>query len=111
MQKLRYSRAFVLGRSIQRVTIISHVIVEFKVINLIFMFHSSERRGVGGGGGGGNGIKWRLFLRRFHPDFFVKFDLEIAIDQHTRACDRTFEGVPDSGCPPVPAGQPRPFLV
>ena len=34
-----------------------------------------------------------------HPDFFVKFDLEIAIDQHTRACDRTFEGVPDSGCP------------
>ena len=46
-----------------------------------------------------------------HPDFFVKFDLEIAIDQQTRACDRTFEGVPDSGCPPVPAGQPRPFLV
>ena len=29
----------------------------------------------------------------------MKFDLEIAIDQHTRACDRTFEGVPDSGCP------------
>ena len=42
------------------------------------------------------------------PDFFVKFDLEIAIDQHTRACDRTFEGVPDSGCQPVPAegGEP-----
>ena len=49
--------------------------------------------------------------RGVHPDFVVKFDLEIAIDQHTRACDRTFEGVPDSGCPPVPAGQPRPFLV
>ena len=43
--------------------------------------------------------------------FFVKFDLEIVIDQQTRACDRTFEGVPDSGCPPLPAGQPRPFLV
>ena len=40
-------------------------------------------------------------------DFFVKFDLEIAIDQHTRACDRTFEGCP----PAVLAGQPRPFLV
>ena len=36
-----------------------------------------------------------------HYDFFVKFDLEIAIDQQTRACDRNFEGfsVPDSGCP------------
>ena len=32
----------------------------------------------------------------------MKFDLEIAIDQQTRACDRTFER--------VPAGQPRPFL-
>ena len=46
-----------------------------------------------------------------HPDFFVKLDLEIAIDQQTKACDQTFEGVPDSECPPVPAGQPRPFLV
>ena len=52
--------------------------------------------------GGGGGV---------HPDFFVKIDLEIAIDQQTRACDRTFEGVPDSGCSPVPAGQPRRFLV
>ena len=26
-------------------------------------------------------------LRGVHPDFFVKFDLEIAIDQQTRACD------------------------
>ena len=26
----------------------------------------------------------------------MKFDLEILIDQHTMACDRTFEGVPDS---------------
>ena len=41
----------------------------------------------------------------------MKLDLEIAIDQQTRTCDRTFEGVSDSGCPPVPAGQPRPFLV
>ena len=41
----------------------------------------------------------------------MKFDLEIAIDQQTRACDQTFEGVPYSGCPLVPAGQPRPFLV
>ena len=44
------------------------------------------------------------------PDFFVKFDLEIAIDQPTRACDRTFKGVSDSGCSLVPAGQSRPFL-
>ena len=46
-----------------------------------------------------------------HPDYFVKLDLEIAVDQQTRARDRTFEGVPDSGCRPVPAGQPRPYLV
>ena len=39
----------------------------------------------GGGGGGG------------HPDYFVKLDFEIAVDQQTRARDRTFEGVPDSG--------------
>jgi len=31
--------------------------------------------------------------------------------QQTKACDRTFDGVPDSGCPPVPVGQLRPFLV
>ena len=43
--------------------------------------------------------------------FFVKLDFDIAIDQQTRAHDQTFEGVPDSGCPPVPAGQPRPYLV
>ena len=43
--------------------------------------------------------------------FFVKLDFEIAVVQQTRARDRTFEGVPDSGCPPVPAGQPRPYLV
>jgi len=29
----------------------------------------------------------------FHPDFFVKLVFEIAVDQQTRACDRTFEGV------------------
>ena len=32
-----------------------------------------------------------------HPDYFVKLDFEIAVDQKTRARDRTFEGVPDSG--------------
>ena len=32
-----------------------------------------------------------------HPDFFVKLDFEIAVYQQTRAHDRTFEGVPDSG--------------
>ena len=56
----------------------------------------------GGGGGGGGGAQ---------PDFFVKLDFKIAVDQQTRAHDQTFEGVPDSGCPPVPAGQPRPYLV
>ena len=30
-------------------------------------------------------------------DFFVKLDFDIAIDQKTRARDRTFEGVQDSG--------------
>ena len=55
---------------------------------------------VKGGGGGGGG----------EPDYFVKPDFDITVDQQTRARDRTFEGVPDSGCPPVPAGQPRPYL-
>ena len=32
-----------------------------------------------------------------HPDYFVQLDFEIAVDQQTRARDRTFEGVPDSG--------------
>ena len=32
-----------------------------------------------------------------HPDYFVKLDFEIAVDQQTGASDRTFEGVPDSG--------------
>ena len=36
----------------------------------------------------------------------MKLDFEIAVDQQTKARDRTFEGVPDSGCTPVPAGQP-----
>ena len=40
------------------------------------------------GGGGGGGV---------HHDYFVKLDFEIAVDQQTRARDRTFEGVPDSG--------------
>ena len=57
---------------------------------------------VKGGGGGGGG----------HPDyFFVKLDFEIAVDQQTRARDRTFKGTLDSECPPVPAGQPRSYLV
>ena len=54
------------------------------------------------GGGGGRGV---------HPIFFVKLDFEIAVDQQPRARDRTFEGGLDSGCPPVPAGEPRPYLV
>ena len=29
----------------------------------------------------------------------MKLDFEIAVDQQTRARDRTFEGVLDSGCP------------
>ena len=41
----------------------------------------------------------------------MKLDFEIAVDQQTRARDQAFEGVPDSGCPPVPAGQPCPYLV
>ena len=36
---------------------------------------------------------------------------EIAVDQQTRARDQTFEGVPDSGCSLVPAGQPRPYVA
>ena len=38
--------------------------------------------------GGGTGV---------HPDYFVKLNFEKAVDQKTRARDRTFEGVPDSG--------------
>ena len=49
--------------------------------------------------------------RGVHPDYFVKLDFEIAVDQQTRSRDRTFKVVPDSGYPPVPAGQPRPYLV
>ena len=41
----------------------------------------------------------------------IRLTSEIAVVKQTRARDRTFEGVPDSGCPPVPAGQPRPYLV
>ena len=43
---------------------------------------------IGFKGGGGGGV---------HPDYFVKLDFEIAVDQQTRTRDRTFEGVPDSG--------------
>ena len=41
----------------------------------------------------------------------MELDSEIAVDQQTKAHDQTFEGVSDSGCLPVPAGQPRPYLV
>ena len=51
--------------------------------------------------GGGGGSPW----------FFEKLDFEIAVDQQPKSHDKTFEGVPDSGCPPVPAGQPHPYLV
>ena len=37
--------------------------------------------------------------------FGVKLDFEIAVDQQTKAHDQTFEGIP------VPAGQPRPYLL
>ena len=48
------------------------------------------------------GQKVSTFLKAFilclnHPDYFAKLDFEIAVDQQTRARDRTFEGVPDSG--------------
>ena len=41
----------------------------------------------------------------------MKLDFEIAADQKAKARDRTFEGVPDSGFPPVPSGEPRLYLV
>ena len=37
------------------------------------------------------------YLRGVHPDYFVKLDFEIAVDQQTKARVKTFEGVPDSG--------------
>ena len=49
-------------------------------------------------------LGWRFTL------IFVNFDFEIAVDQQTRARDQNFKGVPDSGCPPVSAGQLRPYL-
>ena len=36
---------------------------------------------------------------------------EIAVDQQTKTCDETFEGVPDPNHPPVPAVQPRQYLL
>ena len=42
----------------------------------------------------------------------MKHDFEIAVDYKlTRACDQILEVVPDYGCPPMPTGQPRPYLV
>ena len=60
----------------------------------------------GGGGGGGGG-----WVGGFTLFFFVNLDIKIAVEQQTKAYDQTFEGVPDSGCLPVPAGQQRPYLV
>ena len=53
-------------------------------------------------------IVWSMELYFF---VVVKLDFEIAVDQQTKAHDQIFERVPDSGCPPVPAEQPRPYLV
>ena len=55
-----------------------------------------------GGGGGGGSLCFFVV---------VKLDFEIAVDQQTKAHDQTFEGVPDSGCQLVPAGQPHHYLV
>ena len=44
-------------------------------------------------------------------DCFISLDFEIAVYQQTKAHDQHFEGGLDSGCPPMPAGQPRPYLV
>ena len=41
----------------------------------------------------------------------MKLDFEIAVDQQTKAHDRTFEGVLDFGSTSVPVGQPRSYLV
>ena len=46
-----------------------------------------------------------------HPEFVVKLVSEIAVDQQTRTGDQTFEGNPNSKHPPVPAVQPRRYLV
>ena len=43
--------------------------------------------------------------------FIVKLISEITVDQQTRTRDQTFEGVLESNRPPVPAVQPRPYLV
>ena len=56
------------------------------LLNVEYYYFCALRGGGGGGGGGG-----------VHPDYFVKLDFEIAVDQQTRARDRTFEGDPDSG--------------
>ena len=45
---------------------------------------------------------WAWLKGGFTLFFFVKLDFEIAVDQQTKSNDQTFEGVPNSGCPPVP---------
>ena len=57
-------------------------------VNIRGLLSELSLRGGGGGGGGGS-----LFF------VVVKLDFEIAVDQQTKVHDKTFEGVPDSGCP------------
>ena len=41
----------------------------------------------------------------------MKLDFEIAVDQKGGPYDQTFEGVPNSQCRILCAGQPRPILA
>ena len=50
-------------------------------------------------------------VRGVHPDFCVKLDFEIVVEQETGARDQTFEEVVDSGHTSVPAWHPRPYVV
>ena len=51
---------------------------------------------------------FNFFKGRGFTVIFLKLDFKMAVDQNTKACDLTFE-VPDSGCPPLPAGLPCPL--
>ena len=41
----------------------------------------------------------------------MKLFSEIAVDQQAKARDRIYKEVPEFGSPPVPAGQPCPYLI